>query len=459
MNTKWILKTTGLLIVMASLFVISSCSKTANGILTRDQLVQQDTSSATPIDEKNITETDEDLTTVDYKEFYDQLAPHGQWIQVPLSELGLKSKTASIESSSKNSSLLSKLFGINDANASSLVADVGMAFVWQPSPDLTIAGTVGGDEGYRPYRNGQWENTNEGWYFRSPTPWEETVHHHGRWMHSHDNGWLWIPGRVWAPAWVDWRQNDDYESWAPLPPSIYLTVGGGMDNPYIDDDDYMIVERRHFIDPDIYMYDHPYYDNGDRIYASGLSGTIGIVIVNNVIINRGPDVNIIQNVYGRHIDMINIRHTRNFDEARYSDKEYNCYTPSFKRYNDKGHKEFSKNEPKSVKNYSDARKVNKGNDNGNKQKNNDKGTKQKGNDNGNKQKSNDKGNKQKSYDNGNKQKNNDNVKTPPKGNDNGSKQKGNDNGSKQKGNDNGSKQKGNDNGSKQKGNDNGKGKK
>ena len=48
----------------------------------------------TSIDEKDFSESDEDLSTVDYKEFYDQLSPHGEWMQVRSGEIGLKPNTA-----------------------------------------------------------------------------------------------------------------------------------------------------------------------------------------------------------------------------------------------------------------------------------------------------------------------------------------------------------------------------
>ncbi|MCX6163557.1 MAG: hypothetical protein NTU73_01640 [Ignavibacteriae bacterium] len=198
---------------------------------------------------------------------------------------------------------------------------MGMIFVWKPSPDLTIAGSVGETHEYMPYSNGQWINTDEGWYFRGRTPYEETVSHHGRWVHSKHGGWMWVPGRVWAPAWVDWRQNDNYVSWAPLSPSIYFSAGNINMYP-IDDDDYVIVERRHFCDPEIYRYYNPYYEDGSRVSINLMIGTVGLVVVNNTIINRGPDVNIIQNFYSRNIELVNIHHVKNFNDVRYSDREY-----------------------------------------------------------------------------------------------------------------------------------------
>jgi ribosomal protein L21 len=45
------------------------------------------------------------------------------------------------------------------------------------------------------------------------------TYHYGRWGFSKRIGWFWVPGSRWAPAWVSWRQSDDYLAWAPLPPT------------------------------------------------------------------------------------------------------------------------------------------------------------------------------------------------------------------------------------------------
>ena len=44
------------------------------------------------------------------------------------------------------------------------------------------------------------------------------VYHYGRWTKVEDEGWCWIPDYEWGPAWVSWRESDDYVGWAPLPP-------------------------------------------------------------------------------------------------------------------------------------------------------------------------------------------------------------------------------------------------
>jgi hypothetical protein len=438
MKTKLILRTMGVLILMASMLVLSSCSRKANGNLTKEQIQQQDKNlEASSVDEKDFTESDEDLTTVDYKEFYDQLTPHGEWVQVRPEEIGLQPKTALSKSSGNSSFSLSNLLGIKDALAES-DANVGMVYVWKPSSDLAVTQVYGETPVFVPYTNGQWVNTDAGWYFKAPTPVEETVSHYGRWVNSPTAGWLWVPGRVWAPAWVDWKQNDNYVSWAPLPPSVYIN-NGTMSVPIINDNNYMIVSRNQFLEPSIYQYSNPYYDNGNRVLVSDMIGTVGLIVVNNILMDIGPDVNIIQNIYGRNIELVTIQHDRNFDDVRYSDREYVVYTPDFKRYKNRENTVFTINEPRSFRRY-DEWKEKKSEDKEYKKEEKNYRKENNGNDNG---------IKNNSYDNGNKN----------KGNDNGNKHSGNDNGNKQKSNDNGNKHSGNDNGNKHDGNDNGKGKK
>jgi hypothetical protein len=35
---------------------------------------------------------------------------------------------------------------------------------------------------------------------------------------------VWVPGRVWGPAWVAWRSGGGYYGWAPLGPSISINI-------------------------------------------------------------------------------------------------------------------------------------------------------------------------------------------------------------------------------------------
>ena len=84
-------------------------------------------------------------------------------------------------------------------------------FVWQPA-DLRT------NPAWRPYTRGRWVHSDQGWTWLSDEPFGWAVYHYGRWVLLAKQGWVWVPGDDWAPAWVSWRQNDDYLGWAPLPP-------------------------------------------------------------------------------------------------------------------------------------------------------------------------------------------------------------------------------------------------
>jgi hypothetical protein len=85
--------------------------------------------------------------------------------------------------------------------------------VWMPA-------NVGPD--WQPYADGQWVSTTWGWSFAAPVPWGWAVYHYGRWGWRAGFGWFWVPGYVWAPAWVSWRWANGYACWAPLGPRGYV---------------------------------------------------------------------------------------------------------------------------------------------------------------------------------------------------------------------------------------------
>ncbi len=96
--------------------------------------------------------------------------------------------------------------------------DVDGTRAWRPA-----ASVVGED--FQPYAtNGQWVSSDYGWYFQSDYPWGWAPFHYGRWAMDPNYGWIWIPGTVWAPAWVDWRIGGGYIGWAPLPPIGWSVV-------------------------------------------------------------------------------------------------------------------------------------------------------------------------------------------------------------------------------------------
>jgi hypothetical protein len=111
--------------------------------------------------------------------FYNALAPYGTWTQSP---------------------------------------DYGLC--WQPT-----AQTLNPD--WRPYVDqGQWLYTDNGWYWQSDYSWGWAAFHYGRWSKSGRFGWVWVPDKVWGPAWVSWRIALTYSGWAPLPPGVSLAAAG-----------------------------------------------------------------------------------------------------------------------------------------------------------------------------------------------------------------------------------------
>ncbi|HEY1709127.1 MAG TPA: DUF6600 domain-containing protein [Rhizomicrobium sp.] len=90
--------------------------------------------------------------------------------------------------------------------------------VWQPYD------ADGAD--WRPYSRGHWANTYEyGWLWVSDERFGDIAYHYGRWVNDPDDGWLWLPGYVWSPAWVVWRQADTYTGWMPMPPDRRFLSG------------------------------------------------------------------------------------------------------------------------------------------------------------------------------------------------------------------------------------------
>jgi hypothetical protein len=101
--------------------------------------------------------------------------------------------------------------------------------VWEPTTD----------QDWQPYVDGSWDWTGDGWTWDSDEPWAWTLHY-GRWVLSPTFGWVWVPGDVWGPAWVDWFSGDGFVGWAPLTP-----LGGVVINNFV------FVDEAHFCDANL----------------------------------------------------------------------------------------------------------------------------------------------------------------------------------------------------------------
>ena len=91
--------------------------------------------------------------------------------------------------------------------------------VWHP---------IGVSAEWRPYLLGRWVWTDYGWYWVSSEPFGWATYHYGRWYFDDYYGWVWLPDDVWGPGWVEWRNDDSYIGWAPLPPYATFSVTVGI---------------------------------------------------------------------------------------------------------------------------------------------------------------------------------------------------------------------------------------
>ena len=81
--------------------------------------------------------------------------------------------------------------------------------VWRPYPSY-----CGPD--WSPYYNGRWCYTPWGVTWVPFEPWGWASCHFGRWIFMVGFGWGWLPGVVFAPAWVSWYWGDGWIGWCPL---------------------------------------------------------------------------------------------------------------------------------------------------------------------------------------------------------------------------------------------------
>jgi len=132
--------------------------------------------------------------------FYDQLAPYGDWFQFE-----------------------------------------GHGWVWTPHNV---------PYGWRPYTDGRWVYTDYGWTWASNWNWGWAPFHYGRWLFDAQYGWVWVPGREWAPAWVVWRSGPGWIGWAPLPPGVgfegRISYEGSIRPPW-----WCFVEERAFLETNL----------------------------------------------------------------------------------------------------------------------------------------------------------------------------------------------------------------
>ncbi len=229
--------------------------------------------------------------SVDLGFFYDNLASYGSWIQRP-----------------------------------------SYGWVWTPNDVST---------NWRPYEDGHWVWTDQGWTWITDEPYGWATYHYGRWYNDPEIGWAWVPGDEWGPAWVSWQEGDNYVGWAPLPPGadISASYDSGYNGGYasvdfgIGPDAYVFVPEQYFLAPSVATYVVPetrvvaffgqtrnytsYRREGDRIY------------------NQGVPVDRIQRVIGRSVPRYQLADLQTSDyrqpRARISGNQVQIFRPQVQR--------------------------------------------------------------------------------------------------------------------------------
>lgn len=215
----------------------------------------------------SIVEAKPDKYRIAYGIFYTHLAPHGVWME------------------------------FSDG-----------IIVWRP----TII-----RKAWAPYSLGRWIWTEYGWYWDSYEPFGYITYHYGRWFYDDYYGWIWIPDFDWAPAWVEWRYDDSYVGWAPLPPYAGFSVNIGIHftfnyvTPYHH---WHFVHYNYMCDPYVFKhYVSPKYKY--RIYSNTRYRN-DYSYFNGRIINRGIDIEQVRMRSGQEIRQRNIQQVFDLRELR-----------------------------------------------------------------------------------------------------------------------------------------------
>jgi len=178
--------------------------------------------------------------------------------------------------------------------------------------------------GWAPYRMGSWVWTYDGWYWDSYESFGYITYHYGRWYYDDYYGWLWYPDYEWAPAWVEWRYDDDYIGWAPLHPYATFSINLGIfftTAYYTPYNHWQYVNYGNFCDPYVYNYyvedQYKYRIHSNTKYRTNYSYNDGRVQ------NRGVDVKHVRTRSGQDIrerDLVRVRDSKEINRNGYANR-------------------------------------------------------------------------------------------------------------------------------------------
>jgi len=155
---------------------------------------------------------------------------------------------------------------------------------------------------WRPFTVGNWISTEYGWYWESYEPFAWAVYHYGRWGFDAEYGWYWVPGDTWAPAWVQWRYGNEYVGWAPEPPAYddYAYGAPAQYAPPPPQESWVFVEPRYLVSPAVRTYALP--RTSVSIFFSSSTYVYRPQYRNGHVYNYGMPRDRWSRITGRHIE-------------------------------------------------------------------------------------------------------------------------------------------------------------
>jgi hypothetical protein len=155
---------------------------------------------------------------------------------------------------------------------------------------------------WRPYSDGRWIYTDDGWMWDSEEPWGWASYHYGRWFYQPSHGWCWLPGTEWAPSWVVFRSGEGWFGWAPMPPGVTVRAGFGVDFGGVDIDVviqpfmWLFVPERDCFQPRIGVRVAPPARNVTIVRSTRT--VVNYVVVRDRVVNRGVEIDRIERTTG-----------------------------------------------------------------------------------------------------------------------------------------------------------------
>ena len=181
--------------------------------------------------------------------------------------------------------------------------------------------------GWRPYTTGHWVFADEcGWTWVADEEWGWAPFHYGRWYFDDSCGcWTWVPGSVWGPAWVAWRNGGGYCGWRPLPPECGWSSGTGLNCVGVDlalepgHPCWSFCEERFMIEPR--LREHLLLSARNVTYISRTRDVTRIEVDHDRIVNRSVDVRHVEEVTHRTVERVHIREVESVERLRESKSE------------------------------------------------------------------------------------------------------------------------------------------